>query len=70
MLLTDSICFLYAIYIRYIDPNFVNKYPKIHLIIETVSNIYYIITLFISIYSTLKFIHNFLKSIYSVLMNP
>jgi hypothetical protein len=47
----DSLSFIYIVYTKYINPEFPYKYPKIHLYLETISNISYIISIFINIYT-------------------
>lgn len=56
VLLLDNFCLFYTLYIKYINPSFEHKYPKINKFIDYICN--------------LLFLFNIFKSIYTVLIRP
>jgi hypothetical protein len=50
ILLFDSLSCIYDIYIMYVNPQFIYRYPKIHLYLGTIFNIFFMFSIFINIY--------------------
>ena len=49
--LLDNLCLLYVLYIRYINPEFKNSYPKMHKLLDYLCNILFLMNIFIFIHS-------------------
>jgi hypothetical protein len=43
MLLLDSLFIIYAIYIKYINPDFVHRHPLMHILLDNISSILFMI---------------------------